>query len=367
LDSSFWGRPEDYDIDHSCVKVPSSKTATDLISSMSSAFSGGSIIFRNFDFQLSSRLLDAAVKLHNQARMKGKDSLKSIFPDLFSNYPYSGSVEDKLLESSLMLDIANGNTIFYDQFKQHFSEQGLDVITEMAWDNRSISLHYLLFKISNDQTYLTPLKDYFFEWIQSQSNINSLSTFSNVSDLHPLLSTIFWALISLKEFSPFTTFALESWAKSQLDFILGLTDSGVNIMIGYSDNFPLNPRHKGSSCPEIPNTCTKEDETKTTPNPNIVIGGVIKGLNPDLTLNDDRTQSTNEIRLINNAPIPGILAAIMARFGDLSHIDQSLFPSTTCNDSASDYTNLHTSNLDLFERFLLDSSINPFVNYSGNF
>jgi hypothetical protein len=140
-------------------------------------------------------------------------------------------------------------------------------------------------------------------------------------------------------------------------------------MVGNLDNFPKKTFHKGSSCESPSNPCSVSDKSKLEDNPNPIIGGIVKGIEDVQTLNDSRENPNNEIRLINNAPVPGILAALFTRFGDLLSIDVSLFPSPNCNDLPSDYAGmLYTSNLDLFEEYIRGGISSPFPeNEIGNY
>lgn len=133
-------------------------------------------------------------------------------------------------------------------------------------------------------------------------------------------------------------------------YFLGKNIDKKSLLIGYSKNYINNARHKGSSCASPPNACTGNDETKIDPNPNQVKGGLVTGIDASGVMFDSRESPSNEIRLINNAPISAILVRLFVKYGELYSIDPSIFPTyNNCtSDTAADYPSTFTSNLDWY-------------------
>lgn len=308
-DKSSWTRPEDYTGPRLCYKVSPGKHATDLYSSMSSAFSAASIIFRNSDVDFSNLLLSKAESLYKLAIDSPKDSLKTHFPNLFVKYNGSGEVWDELFKAGLMLDKAQNSTTNRDNNIGEYFILNLDNVNGEPWDNRRLNINFLLFESTNDSQYLHVLENYLESFIFStKTSYFGLPTNSDLSNLQTLTTAIFYALLISKLSGTHSFY--EEWVKEMIYFYLGKNLENKSLMINFSSNFIFKGRHKGSSCESPPNVCGPIDETKMTDNPNYVTGGIITGIESNGEINDSRDLVSNEISLINNAPISGILVRL---------------------------------------------------------
>ena len=360
-DSTTWTRPEDYAGPRKCFKVPTGETATDLYSTMSSAFSVASIVFKDIDAIFSQKLLEKAEDLHTLARASTSDSLMTHFPELFVKYSSSGNTTDELFEAGLFLDKANQNTTNKDLYIAEYANNDFDVINGQGWENRSLNVNLLLFEMTRDSQYLSVLEDYFENWMTSQkSGVYGISNYSEITNLHSLTMTMFHGLILNKTIGTHTSF--QDWTKNTMNFILGKNFQKTSLLVGFGDHYVSHSRHKGSSCASPPNACSSNDETKSDPNPNQVIGGLVTGIDASGNIVDSRASVSNEIRLINNAPISAILVKLFATYGELADVDSSIFPkSDNCsNGTASAYPSTFTSNLDWYIMYMNQELPSPF-------
>ena len=348
IDSQFWGRPEDYNGARQCYKVPNDKHPTDLYSSMSSAFSAASMVFKDSDLSFSEKLKSKAESLFLLAMNSPKDSLKNVFPELSLNYDYSEGIYDELFEAGLMLDKTNQDITNRDANLHYYSTYNFDTISGKSWNNRRLSINFLLFESTGDSYYLQVIENYIQSWIKAEKSSEfGLPQKSKLSNLHQFTMTMFHALILNKIFGNHVFY--EDWVRDSMHFILGKNIEEKSLIVGYSSNFMENIRHKASSCPSPPATCNSLDETKLANNPNHVIGAIVNGIEEPGFISDSRSNFSNGIRLISNAPISGILVRLFELYGNHANVNTNLFPDPQdCSDAASDYPSTFTLNLDLY-------------------
>jgi hypothetical protein len=175
-----------------------------------------------------------------------------------------------------------------------------------------------------------------------------------------------YALILAKEPLSLYKNEFESWAKKQIDFILGDNINNFSYMIGYTNNYPRRVRHKGSSCPSPPKVCLPSAEKDPRPNPSPLIGAIVKGTNSDESVNDSRQNLDNMVRIIDNAPVVFILLRIQILFGKPEHIDPGLYPQPgTCLLGPEEYINKFSYNYAIYELFLNQNLDSPFPLKNG--
>ena len=61
--------------------------------------------------------------------------------------------------------------------------------------------------------------------------------------------------------------------------IINSGDGGRSYVIGIGDNFPTQPFHRASSCPDLPDPCNWENKVAGSPNPQILTGALVSGPN----------------------------------------------------------------------------------------
>ena len=107
------------------------------------------------------------------------------------------------------------------------------------------------------------------------------------------------------------TTAIWSFVKTQIDYVLGKNSLNLSYMVGFGNNFPLQPHHSGASCPADHNIkCGWSDFHSSKPNPNVVHGAIVGGPDAGDNFDDSRDNYVqNEVSLNYNAGFQGLLAA----------------------------------------------------------
>ena len=184
-DSTTWTRPEDYAGPRNCFKVPSGETATDLYSTMSSAFSAASIVFKNTDNIFSQKLLDKAEALYTLARATKLDSLKTHFPELFVKYSSTGNVNDELFEAGLFLDKAKGTLINTSTYISEYRTYNFNLINGEPWEDRTVNINLLLYELTSDIKYLANLENYIDRlFFNASTGVYKILKFPDITNLH---------------------------------------------------------------------------------------------------------------------------------------------------------------------------------------
>lgn len=117
---------------------------------------------------------------------------------------------------------------------------------------------------------------------------------------------------------------IRTFAKRQVDYILGDNPLGMSYMVGYGAKFPQRIHHRGSSLPSVyehPQTIACNNGFQSLysddPNPNLLVGAVVGGPDNNDRFSDERSDyEHSEPTTYINAPLVGSLA-YLAHSGSL--------------------------------------------------
>ena len=104
----------------------------------------------------------------------------------------------------------------------------------------------------------------------------------------------------------------QAFAKKQIGYALG--DAGRSYLVGFGTNYPLQPHHRGASCPQIPAAvCGWTPYNAATANPHIIVGALVGG--PDASDNYSDVRSNyqqGEVACDYNAGFTSAVAGLLA-------------------------------------------------------
>lgn len=112
---------------------------------------------------------------------------------------------------------------------------------------------------------------------------------------------------------------LLTFAKSQVDYILGSNPMGMSYLVGFGSKYPKRVHHRGASMIAYKKNkgfigCTQGYDnwySRKDPNPNDVIGALVGGPDINDNFNDDRKNyMQTEACTYNTAPLVGIFAKL---------------------------------------------------------
>ena len=114
---------------------------------------------------------------------------------------------------------------------------------------------------------------------------------------------------------------LVSFARSQVDYLLGKNPMRMSFMVGYGDRYPLQPHHRGASLPSINSnpgkiTCSQGSDYfhRPVPNSNVIDGAIVGGPDANDHYDDSRgNYMQGEPATYTVTPIVGVLARLLHR------------------------------------------------------
>ncbi len=275
---------------------------TDAAAGTASALASASMLFRGIDDLYADKLLKNAKQLFEFAETyKGKysDSVSAVNPFYTS---WSG-YEDELILGAAWLYRATGDAKYLTKAEQYF-KQGVGHIGTWTYasDDHSYAGLALLAKESSDPFFKTEFADWMKNWLIGTGGVKitqgKLAIRNEWSSAPLALSAAFLAEWYNDFVEPNKEYA--SFAKEQLDYILGDNPRNYSYVVGFGNNYPQRSHHRGSA-----GLVSMND--KTTPNENLLVGALVGGPRSNDNDHYDRRDDwvTNEVGTGYNAPLAG--------------------------------------------------------------
>ncbi|KAJ7952248.1 Endoglucanase [Quillaja saponaria] len=294
-------------------KITADSPGTEAAAESAAALSAASIVFKKVDANYSSRLLSQSQTLFDFAD-KYRGSYKSSCPFYCS---YSG-YEDELLWAAAWLYKASGESKYlsYVSSNQRWSQ----AVSEFSWDNKFVGAQTLLaqefyggkkdlskFKTDADSFICSVMPG--SSSLQITMTPGGLLYIRDSSNLQYVTSTTMVLFIYSKVLNAahidgiqcgsvhFTASQIRTFAKTQVDYILGDNPMKMSFMVGYGSKYPMQLHHRGSSIPSINVHPAKvgcsdgsaDYYSSTKPNPNTHVGAIVGGPNSIDRFNDARS------------------------------------------------------------------------------
>ena len=309
-DHAYWGPPEEMTMERPAFKIDANNPGSDVAAGTASALASASVLFRDTNSAYADKLLNNAKQLFEFAdTYKGKysDSVSAANPFYTSFNGYW----DELTEASAWLYKATGEQKYLDKAENYFNNN-IGGLGDWSWaaDDKSYSAGVLLAQESDDQRYQQQVEQWLNRWINGEGNIQytegGLAFRTRWGSLALSSSAAFLAELyndTVKSDSRYSQFA-----NQQIDYILGDNPRNASYMVGFGDNYPLEPHHRGAS----------GDAPYGQPNEHILYGALVGGPGSvdDFDYNDDRNDwVTNEVATGYNAPLTSALIQQYEDFG----------------------------------------------------
>merc|ERR1712122_405258 len=92
----------------------------------------------------------------------------------------------------------------------------------------------------------------------------------------------------------------DTFVKNQINYALG--DGGRSYVVGFGDNPPCRPHHRGSSCPDMPEVCDWDDFYSGDCNDQTLNGALVGDrIRMTTTMTTERTMSQMRLPVITMA------------------------------------------------------------------
>lgn len=305
IDHSVWTSPEKQDGERPVFFATPENPCTDIVANTVGALAMYSINFND------DKSLEYAQKLYEFVKSNDKE-VATIGCEEY--YPTTSYLDD-LSWASACLYKATGDVSYLNECKSYLDEAGDDYLYSgwcpdwadvwlmtatliEDWDVVENTLDDLI----SDKSYQTPQGFcYFTDWGSNRYNCNT-----------QIIGLIFDKFNNTDKYT--------SWAKTQMDYILGKNDNNKCYMVGYSENSVKYPHHCASSgLDDFP------VDNDTTPQKHILVGALVGGVDKD----DNHKDTTddyqyNEVTIDYNASFSGALSGLYLAYGKDYTIDNSI-------------------------------------------
>ena len=355
-DHGQWGSAENV---HNVTSRPSYKIdrlnpGTDLASEAAAALAAASILFRPTDSVYANTLLDNAKQLYRFANdadsttpgnQRGKYSDNLTNPNgvnyenlgVYDSYEYN----DELAWGAAWLYKAStaagaSNNSYLNQARSTYAN-GLWNEGTQSWDGKDHGTAILLAQITGESQYKTSIETWLNNWMpgggvpyttgglayaQAYEGFDGDQDLRNEvwASLRYSANTAFLAGVYNDTVSSDARYA--DFAQDQINYILGDNPRNSSYLIGFGNNFPVQPHHGGAH-----GISGWENYDSPQPNQNVLYGGLVGGPSTfnDFSYRDDRTDyQGNEVALDYNAAFTGALARLYGLYGGAPLTDAQL-------------------------------------------
>ncbi|XAR70183.1 Cellulase [Bertholletia excelsa] len=343
-DHYCWQRPEDMSTSRLAYKLDPSNPGSDLAGETAAAMAAASIVFRHSNPSYANELLTHAQQLFEFAdKYRGKyDSSITVAQKYYRSV---SGYADELLWAAAWLYKATNN----QQYLNYLGDNGDALggtgwaMTEFGWDVKYAGVQALVAKMlmggqaghyaSVFENYQKKA-EYFMCSCLGKGSQNVQKTPGGLifrqrwNNLQFVTSSSFLLAVysdyltsARRELNcasgPVAPSELLSFAKSQVDYILGDNPRATSYMVGYGSNYPQQVHHRGSSIVSIkvdPSfvSCRGGYATwfsRKASDPNVLTGAIVGGPDAYDNFADERDNyEQTEPATYNNAPVLGLLA-----------------------------------------------------------
>ncbi|KOM42110.1 hypothetical protein LR48_Vigan04g230800 [Vigna angularis] len=336
-DHKCWIPPEYMKTPRTVKKIGEGTAGSEIAAETAAAMAASSIVFRPKNRKYARSLLNRAKTLFHMAKShKGTYDGECPFYCSYSGY------NDELMWAATWLYIATKRSVY---LKYILEDSKSASVSEFSWDLKYAGAQVLLsqlyfegekkfvkFKYHAESFICSVLPDSPYHQItmspggyihlrdgaNSQYATSTAFLFSVYSDL--LAKHKDKVVCGDKTFS---SSRLLSFAKEQMDYILGKNPLGRSYMVGFGKNPPTQPHHRGASVP----TLKKGEEDvpcgmtfskwfmKDEPNPHELTGAIVGGADREDNFKDKRWESpyTEPCTYVNS-----LAAGVLAKLASLS-------------------------------------------------
>ncbi len=314
LDHAFWGAPEDMTMDRPTFAITADNPGTEVTAETAAAMAASSILLRDAgQTAYADELLAAAQKLYAFAETYQGNYAEAI-PEVEDFYNSWSGYSDELAWGANWLYQATGDTSYLEKSEAYYNSPSYS--WTINWDNKYHGLSQLLAIQTGDYVYTRDVWLHLNTWMDDITKTPGTATNEGMGWLGQwgsaryaanvaFLST-HWAKALAADDSVANAAAireLQNFATDQIDYMLGDNPDSQSYVVGFGDDFPLQPHHRAAS-----GTTNVQD-----PGPNAyeLTGALVGGPDEFGTYNDSRSDYVqNEVALDYNAGFTGALAAL---------------------------------------------------------
>ena len=314
-DHALWSAPEEQIIQRPAMAVTPEKPGSDVAAASAAALASASILFRQSgDQSYADTLLDASESLYAFAdcyRGKYSDSIEAVqsFYNSWSGYDDELAYGAAWLARAVEADGGDGASYRATALDLYQNEiVGLNNGWTHNWDDASYATAVLLAQDVGDAGILADVRSWLDSWVEGTNGVQitdgGLRHISPWGSLRYAANTAMMAgEVADKLIDPEGHYS--QLASETIDYILGSNPRQSSYVVGYGDNFPLQPHHRAAS--GVGWDAFNSDQ----PNEHVLYGALVGGPSAadDFAYTDSRSDYiSNEVAIDYNAGFTGALA-----------------------------------------------------------
>lgn len=315
IDHSFWGAPEDMTMERPAYKIDRQNPGSDLAGEAAASLAAASIVFRGVDEAYADTLLQNAEQLYDFA-----DQYRGVYTDAITDagqfYNSFSGFQDELVWGATWLHKANeaaGDTDTTYLNKAESLYQGIGPGWTQSWDDKSYGAAILLAQETGKSEYKSDVEGWLNSWLPGGSTPTytdgGLAWLSQWGSLRYSANTSFLAGVYADTVND-PNGQYSDFAEGQIDYILGDNPRDFSYMVGFGEDYALNPHHRAAS--GVTNISDSRDNLHTLYG--AMVGGPASA--DDFDYVDERTDFIrNEVAMDYNAGLTGALARMYGEFG----------------------------------------------------
>jgi endoglucanase len=217
---------------------------------------------------------------------------------------------DELAWGAIWLYKATNDKTYLDKAKTYIEKAQPAIYWAHNWDNVSIGTYVLLYKETGNTAYKSKLEEHLNYWINSVPKTpGGLAFLDQWGSLRYASTTAYIALAFAKNLPDGADRdSYIAFAKKQMDYILGDNPRNSSYVVGFGNNYPINPHHRASHNSQTNNI------NDPVNNEFLLEGALVGGPKStnDFDYKDDRTDYiANEVSTDYNAGFTSALAGLI--------------------------------------------------------
>ncbi|MFZ4775704.1 MAG: glycoside hydrolase family 9 protein [Terrimicrobiaceae bacterium] len=313
LDHSYWGPPETMTMARPAYVVNTSKPGSEVSAEAAAAMASASLLFRASDPAYADLLIAHARKLFTFADTS-RGTYTAAIPDAASFYNSYSGYYDELVWAAAWLYRATGEAAYLTKAELIYSQNlaGRAMKWTHSWDDKSYGVTILLAQLTGKSIYRTPAEKWLNFWTTGDNGSRiaytpgGLAWLDQWGSLRYAANTAFLAFVYADKVGDVGT-RYRDFAKRQIDYMLGQNPASRSYVVGFGNNPPVNPHHRGAHGSWNGNISTPVNSR------HILFGALVGGPSSasDSAYSDDRSNYvTNEVALDYNAGFTGAVARL---------------------------------------------------------
>lgn len=323
-DHRWWGAPEVMQMPRPAYKIDKDHPGSDLAAEAAAALAATSMVFQKTDSTYAAKCLAHALQLREFAstcRGKYSDSIT----DAKNFYNSFSGFQDELVWSAAWLHYATKDPAWLQEAERDYEKLPSQPQTNLRsykwtqnWDDKCYGCYVLLAKLTGKPIYKEDAERWLDWWSVGYKNEHvkytpgGLAWLEQWGALRYAANTSFLALIYSDACTdPMHKARYHDFATRQIDYILGKNPTERSYVIGFGNNPPRNPHHRGAHGTWLDNLQGEPAESRHT-----LYGALVGGPDANDSYTDSRGDYVkNEVALDYNAAFTGALARMAREFG----------------------------------------------------